>query len=62
LGIVVGVVIDDARSDHQTVSIQNPSCFATYLPDPDDTPATDSDVTVESRYSGTVNDLSVFDY
>jgi hypothetical protein len=58
----VGVVIDDARSDHQTVSIQNPSCFATDLPDTDDTATADGDVTAKAWYSGTVNDLSVFDY
>jgi hypothetical protein len=57
----MSVVVDDSRSDHQAIGIQDPSRRATYPSDLDDTTTADRDVCVEAWYSGTINNLSIPD-
>src|SRR5262245_29998943 len=61
LGVVVRVVIDDPGRNHQASCIKHPARVSTYLSDLHNTTAADGDVAVESRYAGTIDDISVFD-
>src|SRR5207249_1649105 len=61
LGIVMSVVVDDSRSDHQAIGIQHLARLSVHFSDLDDTTAADGDVAVKAGQAGPVNNLAVFD-
>src|SRR5439155_10313887 len=61
LGIVMSVVVNDSRGDHQAIGIQHLARLSVHFSDLGDTTAADGDVAMKAGQAGPVNNLSVLD-